>query len=79
MQDLDYLVIQALTRSTFIGPLFEAITKFEVGTGFKPELELINPDKDEDKNAKEIEANQDIITTLRGIDAQVNRDDDLDA
>lgn len=78
MQDLDYLVIQALMRSTFIGPLLENITKFEVGTGFKPELELINPDKDEEKNAKEIESNQEIIDNLIGIDNQLNRDDDRD-
>ncbi len=76
MQDLDYLVIQAIARSTFVGPLLEAITKFEVGTGFKPELELINPDKDEDKNEKEIEENQDVIDILLGIDEQVNTDDE---
>lgn len=78
MQDLDYLVIQAMLRSTFIGPLFENITKFEVGTGFKPELELINPDKCEEKNAKLIEQNQEVIDNLLGIDAQLNRDDDRD-
>jgi len=78
MQDLDYLVIQAIARSTFVGPLLEAITKFLVGTGFKPELELINPDKDQDKNEKLIEANQDIIDTLVGIDNQLLRDEDRD-
>lgn len=78
MQDLDYLVIQAIARSTFIGPLVETLTRFEVGARFKPELDLINPDKDEDKNAKEIEDNQEIIDTLLGIDAQLNRDDDRD-
>ncbi len=81
MQDLDYIVIQALMRSTFIGPLLENITKFEVGTGFRPELELINPDEDEEKNSKEIQKHQDVITNLIGIDNQLNRDDnrDLDA
>ena len=76
MQDLDYLVLQAVARSTFVGPLLEAITKFQVGTGFKPELELINPDKDEDKNEKLIEENQDVIDTLLGIDRQVDVDPD---
>ena len=76
MQDLDYLVIQAIARSTFVGPLMEAITKFQVGTGFKPELELINPDKDEDINEKAIEENQDVIDTLLGIDAQIDFDED---
>lgn len=72
MQDLDYLVLQAIARSTFIGPLMETITKFQVGTGFKPELELINPDRDPDKNEKMIEENQEIIDKLIAIDEQVN-------
>ena len=49
-----------------------------VGTGFKPELELINPDKDEDINEKLIEQNQEIISTLIGIDNQLLRDEDRD-
>lgn len=73
MQDLDYITIEALTRFTFIGPLMDALTKFIVGTGFKPELELINPSGDKDKDSKEIEANQDIIDALIAIDNQLNQ------
>lgn len=76
MQDLDYIVIEALCRFTFMGPLMSALTKFIVGTGFKPELELINKHKDDDKNLKEIEGNQEIIDMLIGIDNQIDRDDE---
>lgn len=78
MQDLDYLVIQAIARSTFIGPLLESITKFLVGNGFRPELELINPDEDEEANEKLIKENQDVIKALIGIDNQLLRDEDRD-
>lgn len=78
MQDLDYLVIQAIARSTFVGPLIESIVKFLVGTGFRPELELINPGQKEEENEKLIEDNQEIIKTLMGIDNQLMRDDDRD-
>ena len=76
MQDLDYIVIEALARNTFMGPLMDALTKFIVGTGFKPELELINPSNDPDKDKNEMEENQDVIDTLLGIDAQLEQDDE---
>ena len=78
MQDLDYMVIEALTRFTFIGPLMDALLKFLMGTGFRPELDLINPNKDAEKNEKEIQNNQDIIETLMQIDTQLNMDNELD-
>ncbi len=77
MQDLDYMVIEALTRFTFIGPLMDALLKFLMGTGFRPELELINPSDDDDKNEKQVQENQDIIETLIQVDNQLNQDDDL--
>jgi len=76
MQDLDYLVLEALSRFTFGGALMDGLTKFLVGTGFKPELELINPSNDEDKDAKEIAAGSDIISTLVQIDDQLNQNDE---
>ena len=78
MQDLDYMVIEALTRFTFIGPLMDALLKFLMGTGFRPELELINPSDDDDKNEKQVKENQDVIETLMQIDNQLNRDNELD-
>ena len=78
LQDLDYLVIEAISRMTFVGPLFDALLRFIVGTGFRPELELINPDKDEDKNEKLIEKHQEVIDTLIGIDNQISKDDSRD-
>ncbi|MBI1663420.1 MAG: hypothetical protein IS860_08020 [Nitrosopumilus sp.] len=50
MQDLDYIVIEAMLKNTFVGALMNAFTKFIVGTGFRPELELINPDQENDQN-----------------------------
>ena len=78
MQDLDYMVIEAMTRQTFIGPLSDALVKFIVGTGFKPELELINPSGDEDKDEKLREDNQDVIDALLQIDKQLEEDADYD-
>lgn len=75
MQDLDYITIEALARFTFMGSLLNAVTKFIVGTGFKPELELINPSTNKDKDKKEIEQNQDIIDALVQIDGQLNKND----
>ena len=69
MQDLDYIVIEAILKNTFVGALMNAFTKFIVGTGFRPELELINPDKENDENnINEINNNQEIINDLMEID-----------
>ena len=78
LQDLDYLVIEAISRMTFVGPLFDALLRFIVGTGFRPELELINPDKDEDVNEKLIDEHQEVIDTLLEIDNQISKDDSRD-
>lgn len=75
MQDLDYIAIEALTRFTFVGALQNALTKFIVGTGFKPELELMNPSTNEDKDKKEVEENQWIIDALVQVDNQLNKND----
>ena len=72
MHELDYIAFEAIGRSTFGSPLVQAIVKFIVGTGFKPELELINPNKDDDKNQKLIDDNQEVITDLMQIDNQLN-------
>lgn len=74
LQDLDYITYEAMARSTFGGPLIQAIVKYIVGTGFAPELELINPEEDSMENQKEIDANQDIIHNLIAIDDQLTLD-----
>lgn len=78
MQDLDYITLEALARFTICGPIMDALTKFIVGTGFKPELELVNPSGNKDKDEKEIKANQDIIDALVQIDNQLNQTDRAD-
>lgn len=75
MHELDYITFEAIGRSTFGSPLVQALVKFIVGTGFKPELELINPNQDSDKNQKEIDENQDVIHDLMQIDNQLNFDE----
>ena len=75
MHELDYIAFESIGRSTFGSPLVQAIVKFIVGTGFKPEVELINPNKDDDKNQKIIDENEDVITDLMQIDNQLNYDE----
>lgn len=79
-QDLDYLTIQALANFTIVGPIFEALVKFIVGTGFKPELELINPTGDKEADRKTIEDNKQIINDLLAVDANLDKqgDDTID-
>ena len=81
MQHLDYRIYESLLKHTFIGALADSLVRFLIGTGFKPELVHINPNKDPEKNKKEIEANQDIITTLMQIDNEVEKNSvgDIDA
>ena len=76
MQHLDYRIYQTLLRHTFVGALMDSLVKYIIGSGFKPELELINPDEDHEKNKNEIDRHQDIITKLRRIDDQVSRSDE---
>lgn len=75
LQSLDYRAIQAMLRSTIGSSLFLALVKFIVGKGFKPELELINPEEDSTKNQKEIDDNQNIIHDLLSIDRQLSYDE----
>ena len=75
VQHLDYRIYESLLKHTFIGSLVDSFVKYLVGTGFKPELELINPDQDEEKNKKLIEKYQYIITDLLEIDRQIDAND----
>ena len=76
MQNLDYRIYETVQKHTIVGALADATVKYLTGQGFKPELELINPDKDNKKNQKEIENNQEIITKLLKIDNQLEQHDD---
>ena len=72
LQYLDYRLYETLTKHTFIGALIDSYVKFLMGTGFKPELELINPDEDAEKNQREIQSAQFIIDDLLEIDRQID-------
>lgn len=73
-QSLDYMTFEAHARSTIGGSLLQALVKFIVGRGFKPELELINPGEDSRDNQKEIDSHQDIIRDLIQIEYQLSYD-----
>ena len=73
VQYMDYRIYEGLMKHTFIGSLVDSYVKYLIGTGFKPELELINPDQDEEKNKKQIEAAQYIIDDLLEIDRQLDK------
>ncbi len=70
MQDLDYMKIKGVTKNSFAGPLMDSFTKFVVGTGFYPELELVEPTNDPDKNKRILEEHDHVIQALRSIDRQ---------
>ena len=73
MQDMDYMIYEGLAKNTFVGPLINAYTRFVIGTGFRPELELIHPeDYSDDQKQKLIADNQDIIKSLNEIDRHFN-------
>lgn len=76
LQSLDYITIEAHTRSTIGGPLMRAMIKFIVGNGFRPELELINPGEDSAENQKEIDGHEDVIHDLVSIEDQISFDED---
>lgn len=73
MQDLDYMIIEGVTKTTFTGAAVNALTRFTVGTGFRPELELLEPTGDAAEDAAKIQDNQHIIKYLKAIDRYVNR------
>jgi len=75
MQSLDYQVFEAHTRSTIGGPLIRSFTRFLMGKGFRPELELINPGEDSIENQKEIDKHQDIVKALIQIEQQFSFDE----
>ena len=72
MHELDYRVYEAIVTKTLVGSLIDTLVRYIMGTGFQPELELLNPDEDSQKNSETIENNQDIITALKSIDDQIS-------
>ena len=80
VQHVDNRLYESLMKHTFIGSLVDSFVKYLVGIGFKPELELLNPDVDEEKNKKQIESGQQIISDLLEIDRQIdlNESEDID-
>ena len=72
IQDLDLQVIAGLCQSTIVGSLMNGLTRFIVGRGCFPVLELKNPDKENpDKNEQAVKKHQYVIDKLLQIDEDV--------
>lgn len=70
--DLDLIAIHAICRDTIVGGLMNSLTRFLCGRGFRPELELISPSEDSEKNEKKIKAHKKVIDELLKIDNQIS-------
>ena len=69
-------MIEGILKTTFVGPAMTTLTRFIVGTGFHPELELITPSGNDEADAKKIAKDQDIIETMNRIDRSLDTMDD---
>ena len=72
MQHLDYRIYETILKTTFIGSLTDTFLRYVIGSGFKPELEVIHPSSDKEADKKLIEDNQQVIRDLLEIDRQVD-------
>ena len=75
MQDIDYMIITGLMKTTFGGALMESYTKFMVGTGFRCELELVNPTGDKKKDQETLERFLYVKQALEEIDRKIDDND----
>ena len=76
-QSLDYIVLEALTKNTILGPIVNTFTQFIIGTGFKPELDLINPTDDSKKDQEMLKKYQNVISELKEIEHDIENNNDL--
>ena len=72
MQDLDYLAIESLTRSTPVGAFIDFLAQLFVGTGFGPVLRLRKSTGDSIKDTELINKYQGIIDDLNEIDDNIS-------
>ena len=81
MQHLDYRLYETLMKTTFVGALCDSFLKYLVGRGIRPELELLEKSKDNEKDKEIIEKHRHIIEDLEKVDKFVSRSgsDGLDA
>ena len=76
MQDIDYMIITGLMKTTFGGPLMESYTKFMVGTGFRCELVLRKPSGDKKKDKETLEKFKYVKEALDEIDRKMDDNDE---
>ena len=76
-QSLDYIVIEGLCKNTIVGSIMNEFTQLIVGSKIHPEIELINPSGDSEKDQKQIEKHQDIIKELHAVENHINQNNDI--
>ena len=77
MQAIDYQVIDGLCRTSIIGPVMDSLSELIVGSGFKPELELIEPSGDSVKDQKELAKYAPALKELRAVQRHIDDNNDL--
>ena len=76
-QSIDYIVLEALTKNTIVGPIVNTFTQFLVGTGFSPEIELINPTDDSKKDQETLKKYQSVIDDLKAVERDIEANNDI--
>ena len=78
MSDLDHLAIESLINSTVLGPLSQTLTRFFVGSGLKPQIELLNEEQlTIEQKDKELEKYQYVLDDLNKITDKIDRHNDV--
>ena len=76
-QSMDYIVIEAVTKNTIVGPIMNNFTQFLVSTGFSPELELISPTGDSKKDQETLKKYQFVTDELKEIERDIDSNNDI--
>jgi len=71
MQGYDYIVYESMIKNSVLGPVMRTLIKFIMGTGFRPELELLIPTNCKKDDAKVVADNEEIVSRLLQVDRAV--------
>jgi len=78
LQSYDYIVYESMIKNSVLGPVMRTLIKFIMGTGFRPELELLVPTKDKKADARLIADNEEIVSRLLQVDRAVTEKGGID-
>jgi len=76
-QTLDYRILGGICKSSIAGPLMDGYTQLIMGAGFHPELELVNPSGDSERDQAELARHQSIIRELQEIERMIDGANDI--